>query len=175
MSALHDASGCTLLIVHVCEQNLSCSAATHWQKGAVASDAPNASSALSVVSVSSTLTASRAPKSLYPTAQTCALYCDASIKRGTCGVACCHLRVSNAGRLPHLQGLEDIKGQCVVPRPDTGVDESSVGMDIGGDAPPPHVCHQGQSLAQLLPLATQAYHCNAYQSDSTTCCLHMAC
>lgn len=55
---------------------------------------------------------------------------------------------------PHLQGLEDVKGQCMVPRPDAGVDESSIGVDIGVDAPPSHVCHQGQGFAKLLPLPT---------------------
>lgn len=42
----------------------------------------------------------------------------------------------------------------MVPRPDAGIDESSVSVDVGGDTPAPHVCHQGQSLAQLVPLAT---------------------
>lgn len=53
----------------------------------------------------------------------------------------------------YLEGLEDIQRQGVVPRPDAGVDQGGVGVDVWGDAPAPHVCHQGQGLAQLLPLA----------------------
>ena len=53
----------------------------------------------------------------------------------------------------NLECLEDIQRQCVVPRPDAGVDKGGVGVDVGGDTSPPHVCHQGQSLAQLLSLA----------------------
>lgn len=49
----------------------------------------------------------------------------------------------------------------MVPRPDARVDESSVSVDVGGDTPAPHVCHQGQRLTQLLPLTTQADHCIA--------------
>ena len=91
------------------------------------------------------------------------------IQHMTSGLSCCIFRMSraihvhllavkmqnsHASKLPHLQCLEDIKGQCMVPRPDAGVEESRVGVDIGSDAAPPHVCDESQSLSQLLPLAT---------------------
>lgn len=70
-------------------------------------------------------------------------------------------------RRADLKCLENIKRQSVVSRSDAGVDEGGVGVDVGVDAPPPHVCHQGQGLSQLLPLPTQADHCKAHHLVSS--------
>ena len=65
----------------------------------------------------------------------------------------------------HLQCLEDVQSQGVIPRSDAGVDEGGVGVDVGCDAPSSHVRYQSQCFAQLLALPTQTDYC----TTGTTC------
>ena len=63
----------------------------------------------------------------------------------------------------HLKSLEDVQSQCEVSRSYAGVDQSGVGVYVWCDATPAHVSYQGQCLAQLLSLPTQADHCMSFR------------
>lgn len=63
----------------------------------------------------------------------------------------------------HLKSLEDVQSQCEIPRPNAGVNQSSVGVYVWCDATPAHVSYQSQGLAQLLTLPTQADHCMSFR------------